>query len=340
MLDGRDLRIIVTIAEHGSLVKAGRALGTSQSGLTRSLAQIEENLGAMLFHRSRRGMEPTDIGRAILAQGHEIMTRLDALAATVETLRGIRARALTIASAPMPLDSVVLPAIAACLEAFPETRFQVEAIEFSEAAELVHDGRATLGVTDISELDSPEVLEVSPLRRHPLLRWVRPGHPLLGLGRPCRLAEAFHYPVALSAVQAGRYSSSFAQVYRPEHGFHSVLVRSVHAKLTLAMQSDTIAMATPGSARLFHAAGLLVPLACEMDWPATNFGIIWLKRRPLEAPALALVERMKAADEAAFQHSQTLPPAFRTNQPLGHAMAGARHAPASPDAPCGAPWGE
>lgn len=82
MLDGRDRRIIVTIAEHGSLVQAGRALGISQSGLTRSLAQIKENLGAALFDRSRRGMEPTDIGRAILAQGHGIMEQLDALAAT------------------------------------------------------------------------------------------------------------------------------------------------------------------------------------------------------------------------------------------------------------------
>ena len=55
MLDGQDLRIIVTIAEHGSLVKAGRVPGMSQPSLTRSLAQVEERLGATLFDRSRRG---------------------------------------------------------------------------------------------------------------------------------------------------------------------------------------------------------------------------------------------------------------------------------------------
>jgi len=59
MLDGKDLRIVVTIAEHGSLVKAGRVLGMSQPSLTRSLAQVEEKLGATLFDRSRRGMAPT-----------------------------------------------------------------------------------------------------------------------------------------------------------------------------------------------------------------------------------------------------------------------------------------
>jgi DNA-binding transcriptional LysR family regulator len=329
MLDGRDLRIIVTIAEHGSLVKAGRELGMSQSWTTRSLAQIEEKLGATLFERSRRGMDPTDIGRAILVQAQDVIGRLNALTDTVEALRAVRAQRLTIASAPMPLDAVVLPAVAACLDAFPETRFEVEATAFSEAADMVHDGRATLAVTDISELESPDLLEIIPLRRHPLLRWVRPGHPLLALGRPCSTAEVFRYPVALSATQVGRYSANFARVHRPELGFRSVLALSVNAKLTLATQSDAIAMATPGSAHSFYTAGLLVPLPSEKNWPASNFGVIHPKRRQLGAPAHGLVQRIKTADEAAFQLSQSLPPGILAHSPQGYAVAGARHLPAT-----------
>ncbi len=101
----------------------------------------------------------------------------------------------------MPLDSMVLPAIAACLEVFPETRFRVEATDLSQAADLVRDGRAVLAVTDISELPSSELLQALPLRRHPLL----------GLGRPASMAEAFRHPSALSVVQAGRYSAGFAR---------------------------------------------------------------------------------------------------------------------------------
>ncbi len=75
--------------------------------------------------------------------------------------------------------------------------------------------------------------------------------------------------------------------------------------------------------------GLRVPLPSEVDWPATNFGIVWLKQRMLEAPARAVIERMKAADGAAFQYNQTLPSALLAHQSKVYAVAGARHAPAS-----------
>jgi hypothetical protein len=69
-----------------------------------------------------------------------------------------------------------------------------------------------------------------------------------------------------------------------------------------------------------------------MPWPANNFGIIWLKRRTLDAPVRALVARMRAADEAAFQRGRSLPPARHTQQPGDYALPRARHAPA--------PWTE
>jgi DNA-binding transcriptional LysR family regulator len=335
MLDGRDLRIIVTIAEHGSLVRAGRVLGMSQPSLTRSLAQIEEKLGAALFDRSRRGMAPTDTGRAILAQGHEIVARLDALAATVEALRGTQMQTLTIASAVMPLDSVVLPAVADSLDGARGTRFQVLATDFAEAIRLVEDRRADLAVAEIAELPALGLVEVVPLRRHAVQHWVRPGHPLLALGRRARVEELLRYPLSVGTSLAGRYAARLGQFPEAADSFHAVMGSTLHVSLSLAAQSDACAIAPAASARLFHMAGQLHPLLCEVEWPATNFGIIWLKRRLLDATAKALIERMKAADEAAFRYAQSLPPAFLPLEPAGYAVAGPRHAPASPSSPAG-----
>jgi hypothetical protein len=82
-------------------------------------------------------------------------------------------------------------------------------------------------------------------------------------------------------------------------------------------------------------ADQLQPLPCEVARPATNFGIIWLARRMLDATTKALIERMKAADEAAFQHAQCLPPAFLARQHAGYAVPGTRCAPASPPSTAG-----
>ena len=53
------LRDIVAIAEQGSLRAAARHLGTAQPALTRSLSELERELGAPLFERRSKGMIAT-----------------------------------------------------------------------------------------------------------------------------------------------------------------------------------------------------------------------------------------------------------------------------------------
>src|SRR6185312_3690600 len=61
MLDER-LRYFLVIAETGSLSKAAEAIGISQSGLSRQLRQLEDEIGRPLFMRTGRGVELNDIG--------------------------------------------------------------------------------------------------------------------------------------------------------------------------------------------------------------------------------------------------------------------------------------
>jgi len=84
----RDLRIVKTIAEHGTLVRAARVLGTAQPALTRSLAAIEARLRGKLFERTRRGVVLTDLGRTVMAEAGEILQRLERLGERLDAVRG------------------------------------------------------------------------------------------------------------------------------------------------------------------------------------------------------------------------------------------------------------
>jgi DNA-binding transcriptional LysR family regulator len=64
---------VLAIAEHGTLVCAARVLAVPQPTLTRSLAALEEKLGAKLFDRRRQGVIPTNQGRAVLIEASEIV---------------------------------------------------------------------------------------------------------------------------------------------------------------------------------------------------------------------------------------------------------------------------
>jgi DNA-binding transcriptional LysR family regulator len=331
MLDSRDLRLIVTIAEHGSLVRAGRVLGVSQSALTRSLATIEEELGAPLFERSHRGMQPTNIGRAILLEGREVVQRMEAVEKTILALRRVRFGSLTVSSSTVALDVVLAPAVAAIIADFPETQIELLPSDHVQAARRVQDGEALLGVTELSELEEPALFDITPLRRHALLRWVRPGHPLLALGRPCVAEEILAYPTVMGPVQAGRVTTHFAAMSPRGPQPHSMLAAftpAVQTNVGIAARSDAGVLATHASARVHHKAGLLVPLPTNIAWPVTNFGVLVRKDRRLTPAAEALVEAIRQADDEAWAAARPVLEAQGITPPEGYALVGARHAPA------------
>src|SRR5215472_102317 len=65
----RDLRVLVSVIEAGSMGKAARMLATSQPAISRSIADLEHAFGVRLLDRSAFGVEPTLYGRALLSRG-------------------------------------------------------------------------------------------------------------------------------------------------------------------------------------------------------------------------------------------------------------------------------
>ena len=56
------LRDVLAVAERGSLRAAARHLGVAQPALTRSIRELERELGAALFERRSTGVVVTAIG--------------------------------------------------------------------------------------------------------------------------------------------------------------------------------------------------------------------------------------------------------------------------------------
>jgi DNA-binding transcriptional LysR family regulator len=65
-LEIRHVRVLLAVAEEGSLVRAARRLGIPQPSLSTQLRRIERAVDAELFHRSSRGAALTDAGRELL----------------------------------------------------------------------------------------------------------------------------------------------------------------------------------------------------------------------------------------------------------------------------------
>jgi DNA-binding transcriptional LysR family regulator len=64
-----DLRILMRVAQAGSMNKAAVFLNMTQSAVSRSIAELERTVGVRLLDRTARGVEPTESGRAMLECG-------------------------------------------------------------------------------------------------------------------------------------------------------------------------------------------------------------------------------------------------------------------------------
>jgi DNA-binding transcriptional LysR family regulator len=71
------MRIFVTVARLGSFAEAARQLRLSPSVATRSIAQLEDQLGLMLLTRTTRSLRLTDRGEIFLASCQQILSDMD-----------------------------------------------------------------------------------------------------------------------------------------------------------------------------------------------------------------------------------------------------------------------
>lgn len=81
-----DLHVLMAVVQAGSMGKAARHLNTSQSAVSRSIAELEHAFGVSLLDRNRQGIEPTQYGRALLSCGATVFDELRSGVRNIEFL--------------------------------------------------------------------------------------------------------------------------------------------------------------------------------------------------------------------------------------------------------------
>ncbi|GAA2344110.1 LysR family transcriptional regulator [Streptomyces caniferus] len=87
-MEARHLRYALTLAEHAHFGRAAGALGIAQPPLSKQIADLEREVGARLFDRTRQGVFPTAAGAAFLARARRALDEITA--ASVDAARAAR----------------------------------------------------------------------------------------------------------------------------------------------------------------------------------------------------------------------------------------------------------
>ncbi|MBS7540011.1 LysR family transcriptional regulator [Ancylobacter lacus] len=85
-VDVRHLRYFLAAAQHGSFRKAGMALGIQESSISRRIRDLEDRLGASLFHRYNGGVRLTLAGQRFCCRARAIIRQIGDGAADVSAI--------------------------------------------------------------------------------------------------------------------------------------------------------------------------------------------------------------------------------------------------------------
>jgi DNA-binding transcriptional LysR family regulator len=72
----RQLEVLIAVAQSGNMAKAAKQLSITQPVVSKTISELETTLGVRLFDRSRRGVEPTLYGNALLKRSLAIFNDL------------------------------------------------------------------------------------------------------------------------------------------------------------------------------------------------------------------------------------------------------------------------
>ncbi|WP_052166031.1 LysR family transcriptional regulator [Cupriavidus sp. WS] len=185
----RHLRCFIALAEELHFGRAAERLHIEQPPLSRTIKELEEELGVQLFRRNRRGTHLTQVGQVFLHDVCRIFTCLEQAHVNVRAAASGYRGSLRIAVSEGAAGPRLAALLAHCREVEPEVVIHLCDVPRSEQLRGLRDGTFDAGFSHSKDVGSDIIsrpvwsdrLVAAIPRRHPLL-----AHPRVPLGELIR----------------------------------------------------------------------------------------------------------------------------------------------------------
>jgi pca operon transcription factor PcaQ len=290
----RHLHCFVAVAQEQHIGKAAAKLALSQPAVSKTLAELEEQLGSQLFERGRHGAQLTRQGELFL--GHALAV-LEALSAARNVLGGEQAQTidtLHIGALPTVAPDLLPQALATFHTLRPNSRVLVETGTNATLLARLKAGELDFVLGRMADPEMMVGLAFELLYVEPLVLLARPDHPLLQSTQP-RLDEVLGYPLVVSPTGTipRHNTESFLQSRGLRLPGNCVETLSVSLARLLTLQSDYIWFAPAGAVRDDLERRLLARLPVPTDRIEEPVGLLLRNEGQLNPAAHELVEQIR-----------------------------------------------
>ena len=152
-------KIFYETAKYSSFSIAAQHLYISQSAISQCIRQLESELNAQLFTRSRKGVVLTKEGQVLFAKVESAIQAIEQGEALLQKLQHLETGELIIAAGDTITSHYLLPYLEQFHETYPNIRIEMANSYSYHMIELVREGRADLAFVNLPVADEEVIIE-------------------------------------------------------------------------------------------------------------------------------------------------------------------------------------
>ena len=187
----RQLRLLMAVGQHRSVLHAARALNVSQPAASKLIQDLEADFGVPLFDRTNRGVVPTAFGAALIRHARLVLTQIGQAAAEISDLSAGRAGRVVVGTLLAASARLLPDAIARVRQDRPGIGVKIVEGTNDILMPALRAGELDLVLGRLSAHRHRAELVQERLHDEAIQAVARPGHPLT-LGRPTLAAVLAH----------------------------------------------------------------------------------------------------------------------------------------------------
>ncbi len=235
------LRDLVAIVERGSLRGAARHLGVAQSGLTRSIRDLEKEMGSPLFERDVRGMVLTPMGRLFYQRASSAVNELRRAREEMEQAQGGTQGTVVAGLSIMPHLGMLPGALKHFRQRFPGVVLKVIEGLYPAIEPGLRNGTIDFYLGAVSQAEPAPGLVSEVLFQNTRIVVGRKGHPLAGARSLKELTGADWATPSLDVNAAEDLTAVFARFKLPPPSIKLQAHSAMSVMVALA-STDLLAM--------------------------------------------------------------------------------------------------
>lgn len=173
------LRNFAAVVEAGAVRQAAKHLNLSQSSVTKSIQQLEDDLGVELLHRGAHGVAATAAGKALFARIKTVEAELRHARNDVETIQGAGMGEIRVSASPSVATGLLPRSVIAFQRTHPRVSFHILEGVYPDMLPAIRTGDLDLAICLVPGHPRDDSLSFISLVKDRLVPAVRADHPVL-----------------------------------------------------------------------------------------------------------------------------------------------------------------